>query len=250
MFGLDDSIADLAGGSSLWLVLAVGALLGLRHATDPDHLAAVTTLVAGSPGHAARSAGELGLAWGLGHAVTLLFFGLPLILLNAHLPERAQQAAEVAVAVVIVILSLRLLRRWRSGLFHVHQHEHDERDHIHLHAHVSRSAPAGHGHAHSGRTWFGAFTIGLVHGIGGSASVGVLAVASIDSRPLAVSSLGVLALSTAITMCVLSTGFGAALFLGPVRGTFELVAPALGALCLAFGLWFGASALALAPYPF
>jgi len=137
VLGLDDSIADLAGGSSLWLVLAVGALLGLRHATDPDHLAAVTALVAGSPGHAARSAGELGLVWGLGHAVTLLFFGLPLILLNAHLPERAQQAAEAAVAVMIVILSLRLLRRWRSGLFHVHQHEHDAR--------------AGHGHAHSGR---------------------------------------------------------------------------------------------------
>ncbi len=80
--------------------------------------------------------------------------------------------------------------------------------------------------------------------------MGVLAVASIDSRPLAVSSLGVLALSTAISMCVLSTGFGAALFLGPVRGTFELVAPALGASGLAFGVWFGASALALAPYPF
>lgn len=250
MFGLEETIADLAGGSSLWLVLAVGALLGLRHATDPDHLAAVTMLVAGSPGHAARSAGEVGLAWGLGHAVTLFFFGLPIILLNAHLTDRVQQAAEVAVAVVIVILSLRLLRRWRSGLFHVHQHEHDEQEHVHLHAHVLKSAPAGHGHAHSGRTRFGAFAIGLVHGIGGSASVGVLAVASVDSRPLAVSLLGVLALTTAISMCVLSTGFGAALVFDRVRGSFERVAPALGASSLAFGVWFGASALALAPHPF
>src|SRR5882762_6383465 len=87
MFGLDEKIAAASNGASIWIVLAVAVLLGLRHATDPDHLAAVTTLVAGGRERAARSAGELGLAWGLGHALTLLGFGLPIILFNSLLPR-------------------------------------------------------------------------------------------------------------------------------------------------------------------
>jgi hypothetical protein len=65
VFGLDERIAASSGGASLWIVLAVAALLGLRHASDPDHLAAVTTLVAGGRERVASRAGELGLAWGL-----------------------------------------------------------------------------------------------------------------------------------------------------------------------------------------
>ena len=64
MFGLDERIATFSDGASIWIVLAVAVLLGLRHASDPDHLAAVTTLVAGGGQGAARRAGELGLAWG------------------------------------------------------------------------------------------------------------------------------------------------------------------------------------------
>jgi len=74
MFGLDERIAA-TDGASTWIVLAVAVLLGLRHATDPDHLAAVTTLVASGRERAACRAGELGLAWGLGHAATLFAFG-------------------------------------------------------------------------------------------------------------------------------------------------------------------------------
>ena len=68
MFGLDDRIAAFSNGGSVWIVLAVAVLLGLRHATDPDHLAAVSALVAGGRERATRRAGRLGLAWGLGHA--------------------------------------------------------------------------------------------------------------------------------------------------------------------------------------
>ena len=82
VFGLDERIAASSDGASIWIVLAVAVLLGLRHATDPDHLAAVTTLVASGRERAACRAGELGLAWGLGHAATLFAFGLPVLLLN------------------------------------------------------------------------------------------------------------------------------------------------------------------------
>lgn len=91
MFGLDERLAAAADGASIWVVIVVAVLLGLRHATDPDHLAAVTTLVASGEERAARRARELGLAWGLGHAVTLFAFGLPIILLGTVLPEWAQR---------------------------------------------------------------------------------------------------------------------------------------------------------------
>jgi high-affinity nickel permease len=230
MLGLNDHIAALSGGSSIWVVLAVATLLGLRHATDPDHIAAVTTLVAGGRERAAKRAGELGLAWGLGHAVTLFAFGLPILLLSAYLPERVQQTAETAVAGVIVYLAVRLLIRWRRGAFHVH----GEGTHVHV--------PA--------RTRLGAFAIGLVHGMGGSAGVGVLIVASVQSTAFAVLSLAALAVFTAVSMTMLSTGFGLTLVARPVRAALNGIAPALALGSFAFGLWYASAAWSLAPYPF
>jgi ABC-type nickel/cobalt efflux system permease component RcnA len=247
MFGLDDWIANLSEGASVWMVLLAAVLLGLRHASDPDHLAAVTTLIAGNREQAARRAGDLGLAWGLGHAVTLFAFGLPILLLDQYLPERVQQSAETVIAFVIVYLAVRLLFRWRRGQLHVHEHGHDGVSHAHLHSHAR---VASHGHRHEQRSPLGAFGIGLVHGMGGSAGVGVLLVASIESTALAVASLGVLAAFTAVSMTIVSTGFGLTLVSRPMRAGFDAVAPALGALSLAFGVWYGTAAWGLAPYPF
>jgi hypothetical protein len=228
MLGLDDRIAAFSHGGSLWIILAVAVLLGLRHATDPDHLAAVTTLVAGSKDRAARRAGELGLAWGLGHATTLFAFGLPILLLNSYLPERVQQGAETAIGFLIVYLAARLLLRWYHGELRFHAHP----------------------EAHGARTRTGAFVIGLVHGMGGSAGVGVLLLASVESRVVAVVSLLLLAVFTAVSMTVLSSGFGSILVVRPVRAAFAGLAPALGAVSLVFGLWYAAAAWSAAPYPF
>jgi high-affinity nickel permease len=228
MLGLDDKIAAFSHGGSLWIILAVAVLLGLRHATDPDHLAAVTTLVASSKDRAARRAGELGLAWGLGHATTLFAFGLPILLLNSYLPERVQQGAETAIGFLIVYLAARLLLRWYHGELRFHSHP----------------------EAHGGRTRTGAFVIGLVHGMGGSAGVGVLLLASVESRVVAVVSLLLLAVFTAVSMTVLSSGFGSILVARPVRAAFAGLAPALGAVSLVFGLWYAAAAWSAAPYPF
>ncbi len=228
MFGLDETIAESAGGASIWVVLAVAVLLGLRHATDPDHLVAVTTLVASGRERAARRAGELGLAWGLGHAATLFAFGLPILLLDSVLPEPVQQAAETAIGFVIVYLALRLLGRWRRGELRFHAHP----------------------QAHGARTRRGAFAIGLVHGIGGSAGVGVLIVASVRSTGLAVISLALLAVSTALSMSVVSSGFGSMLASRPALTSVGAVAPALGGSSLVFGVWYATAAWSLAPYPF
>jgi cytochrome c biogenesis protein CcdA len=228
MVGLDERIAALSHGTPVWIVMAVAVLLGLRHATDPDHLTAVTTLVASGKDRAVQRAGELGLAWGLGHAVTLFAFGLPVLLLHALLPERVQQGAETAIGIVIVYLALRLLLRWRRGELRFHSHP----------------------EAHRARTRRGAFAIGLVHGMGGSAGVGVLLLASIQSKPLAVLSLVLLAVFTALSMSILSTGFGLTLASRPVRSVFGTIAPALGAVSLAFGVWYATAAWSVTPYPF
>ena len=232
MFGLDDWIAGMSDGGSVLVVVLVATLLGLRHATDPDHIAAVTTLVASGRERAARSAARLGAWWGLGHAVTLIVFGVPILLAERYLPERAQQGAETAVAALIVFLAIRLLLRWRHGVF----------------ATLPGAAPGDH--QHGVRTRFGAFGIGLVHGMGGSAGVGVLLLAAIPDETVAVGALLVLALFTAVSMTIVTTGFGATLSVPAVARSAASVAPALGVASLAFGVWYAAAAWSLAPYPF
>lgn len=233
MFGLDDWIAGLSEGASIGVVLFVAVLLGLRHATDPDHIAAMATLVASGRERAARSAARLGAWWGLGHGVTLVVFGVPILLAERYLPERYQQGAETAVAALIVFLAIRLLVRWRHGYFDLHAHPHEQRE-----------------HRHQVRTPLGAFGIGLVHGMGGSAGVGLLLLAAIPSEALAVVSLLLLALFTAVSMAVVTVGFGLTLSTRPVRSASAAIVPALGAVSFAFGVWYAAAAWSLAPYPF
>lgn len=235
MFGLDDRILHLSNGGSALVVLLVAVLLGLRHATDPDHIAAVTTLVASGRERAARRAAELGVFWGLGHALTLIVFGLPIVLFEQFLPQPLQRGAETAVAAVIVFLGVRLLIRWRSGYFHAHAHAHPRHEHDHRHA---------------VRTRAGAFGIGLVHGMGGSAGVAVLLLAAVPSRAIAVAALLVLALFTAVSMTMLTGGFGRVLVHQRVQAGFAVAAPSLALVSLAFGVWYAAAVWSLAPYPF
>jgi hypothetical protein len=233
MFGLDNWIAGFSDGASVAVVLLVGVLLGFRHATDPDHIAAMTTLVASGRERATRSAARLGAWWGVGHGVTLVVLGVPILLAERFIPERVQQGAETAVAALIVFLAIRLLVRWRHGYFDLHAHPHSERE-----------------HTHAVRTPVGALGIGLLHGIGGSAGVGILLLATIPSETVAVASLVLLALFTAVSMAVVTAGFGLTLAARPVAAASSAVVPALAVASLAFGLWYAAAAWSLAAYPF
>ena len=249
MFGPDEWIGELAHGEGLTAVLFVALLLGLRHASDPDHLAAVSTLIATDPEDGTRRAGRLGLAWGAGHALTLAAFGLPIVLLGAYLPDALQHAAEAAVGLMITFLAARLLLRWRRGHFHVHPHRHGDLEHRHLHPHHSHD----HEHAHEpearlGRSPLQAFGIGLMHGTGGSAGVAVLLLATISDQVEAVAALVVLAIGTAVSMAMLSSAFGYAITRGPVLTRMVAFAPAMGALTLAFGCWYTLGAVGAVPY--
>jgi high-affinity nickel permease len=244
MFGLDDQIASFSDGTTLLVVLAVSILLGLRHASDPDHLAAVTTLMASGKERAGRRAARLGLAWGLGHATTLFAFGLPVVLYSAYLPERVQQWAETSVGFMIIALALLLLVRWHRGQFREDLHEHDGEVHVHV-----RSRRRDHTHTRT-RSVTGAYAIGLVHGMGGTAGVGILLLAAIPSHALAVVALAIFAVCTAISMALLSTGFGVTLGADRVRRSFGRIAPALGASSLVFGAWYALGAQGVVPYVF
>jgi len=237
MFGLDSWLAQFSDGATLGLVALVAVVLGLRHASDPDHLAAVTTLIATRRDRAAGAAARLGLAWGLGHAASLFAFGLPIVVFKSYLPEPVQAAAETSVGVMIALLALWLLVRWRRGLFHLHH------DHGSAHAHGPRRR-------FRTRSPLQAFGIGLVHGMGGSAGVGVLLLASIHDRAIAIVALGVFAVCTALSMAALSTGWGLTLASSQVRGSLARLAPVLGCTSLAFGVWYALAALSLAPYYF
>jgi high-affinity nickel permease len=246
VLGLDGWLAGFSDGTTLLVVGLVAVVLGLRHATDPDHLAAVATLIAGTEERATRAAARLGLAWGTGHAASLFAFGVPIVLFKTYLPDGVERGAETAVGVLIVALAIWLLARWRRGLFHVHVHAHER---VHAHGHVHDGARHPHATARARRP-AQAFAIGLVHGMGGSAGVGVLLLASIHDHLLAVAALAIFAVCTALSMALLSTGLGRALSSARLRASFDRLAPGLALLSLAFGTWYTLGALDLAPYFF
>src|ERR671911_224139 len=227
----------LHGDVGVGVILLVSLLLGLRHASDPDHLAAVTTLIASEKErNRVRKAGVMGLLWGLGHGTTLLLVGLPLVLLNQYLPEVISKVAEVAIGCIIVLLAVRLLVRWRRGFYHVHFHAHDE----------------SHGHPHSApqRTPLSSYGVGLVHGIGGSGGLTLLLLSTISDKAQATGALILFAAGTAVSMALLSTAFGLVIAGGPMARNFERVAPVLGVLSMAFGAWYALGALGVVVYPF
>ena len=205
--------------------VSLAVLLGLRHATDPDHLTVVATMMVSDATHGVRRAGWLGLAWGVGHGVTLFAFGLPVVLLERELPSPVHRTAEVLVGAIIVLLALRLLLRWRLGA----------------------RAPAEHGRASdlaSDRSPRTAFGVGLVHGIGGSAGAGVLMIAAVSERLAAMAALLALAGATALSMTIVSAGVGRLLAPGHrVSAHLERAVPVFGVLSLAVGVWYSLAAL-------
>jgi cytochrome c biogenesis protein CcdA len=232
------------------LPLILALLLGLRHATDPDHLTAVSTLLLNEERNGPRRAALLGLAWGLGHATTLFAFGVPVILFSRHLTRPVRLTAEVLIGGIIVALAVRLLVRWRRGYFHAHPHSHGAISHIHPHlherSHGSAGHPAHHTHAHAerlGRSPVASFGIGLIHGVGGSAGAGILLMSTVSGKAQGVIALLVFATATAGSMSLLSVGLAHVLTHHAVRRRLTELIPLLGAAGMLFGVWYSLEAL-------
>jgi len=246
MTGIDDAIAGIGDGG-MAAALVVALLLGFRHATDPDHLTAVSALtLSENPGGARRPA-TLGLSWGLGHATTLIVLGLPVVVFSQRLPVAVEHVAELAVAAVIVLLGVRLIVRWRRGYFHAHPHTHGSVRHSHPHAHDGAGAHTSeHEHPHGkafGRSPLAAFGIGLLHGAGGSAAVALVLIGSAAGRLEAAGLLAVFAAATAASMATVSAVLGLLLSRPGARRAQAMVVPLFAALSLAFGVGYGMGAV-------
>ena len=161
--------------SEVLTMLGVGFLLGLRHALDADHLAAVSTVLAERPSLAASSA--VGLWWGIGHTMTLMMVGAVVIALELRIPPNFEALAESGVAILLVVLGGSLAMKVFRERWHVHPHRHDGEEHVHFHSHQVQ-----HGHRH--RHWVAAtirpLCIGMAHGLAGSAAVMVMTLSATE----------------------------------------------------------------------
>ena len=162
---------------SIVAVLAIGGLLGFRHAFEPDHLAAVSTL-ASRPGARLWSAARLGLIWGLGHSVTVGVVVLVIIAFGVQVPERFWPAAELLVAALLILLGGVVIWRFLRGRWHMHLHTHPaaQGPHIHLHSHT---VDPTHGHAHAAVDARRSLGFGIAHGLAGSGAIAALLVAAV-----------------------------------------------------------------------
>jgi High-affinity nickel-transport protein len=246
---------------SVLAILVLGFVLGMRHATDPDHVIAVSTIV--SRERSLSKAALVGGFWGLGHTVTILFVGAAIILFNLTIPPRVGLTMELAVGLMLIllgILNLTGVSKWLSEKFspahpkvsgeHAHLHEHSAHVHYHWHSHQ----PAEEHHADSlepprlNRTPFAKlglfhslrpFLIGIVHGLAGSAAVALLVLATIRETRWAVLYLlifgvGTIAGMILITMAMsLPFSYAGAKFGWLSRG----LVTCSGILSLAFGLF-------------
>jgi ABC-type nickel/cobalt efflux system permease component RcnA len=182
------SIADLwrseletAATTSTIGILALGLIIGLRHALDADHLAAVSTIV--SERKSVFSSLLIGGLWGVGHTASLLVAGVAVILLNVRI-GKYEKPLEFCVALMLIALGANVLYKLaRGGRVHLHQHSHGGHTHFHPHLHDDRPEPE---RSHHGlRLGLRPLVIGMVHGLAGSAALMLAVLATIKSTPVA-----------------------------------------------------------------
>src|SRR4029078_1190104 len=160
---------------STFSVLVIGFVLGLQHATEADHLAAVSTIV--SEKKNLFTASIVGGLWGVGHTISLFTVGLVVILLKFQISESLEAKLEACVGAMLILLGLNALRKlFQASKVHVHSHEHDGHKHVHIHTHEKGTAEVSH-HRLSPRS----VIVGMVHGLAGSAALMLLVVPTISS---------------------------------------------------------------------
>jgi ABC-type nickel/cobalt efflux system permease component RcnA len=231
---VDAWLTGLFAGAPLLVALGIAFLLGLRHASDPDHLVAVTSLVAADNGDT-RGAARLGAWWGLGHASMLVLIGIPLIVFKSELPSWLETGAEKTIGVVIIVLALRVIWKWLRGDFRAGPHAHPGRSHHHL-----RRGEADSGHSHRPvRSPRQAFAIGLLHGLAGTGAVVLLLLAALPTQLEAGLALAVFAPMSIVSMALCTTAFAWLLTRRIVEPVYRRVLiPVMGLFGVMFGVWY------------
>lgn len=187
-------------------VLLLGFLLGLQHALEADHLAALASLAARC--RSRRSVVRHGLAWGLGHMATLCAFAGAIILLQRAVDPALAGWLEIAVGALLMLLGGHLLYRLHRERVHFHVHRHDDgRAHLHAHSHAGEAMPharSRHDHGHPRGFPVRSLLVGMMHGLAGSAALVVLAGAALSSPQSGFFYVIVFGLGSVIGMAALS----------------------------------------------
>ncbi len=184
-------------------VMIMGFVLGLKHALDPDHMVAISTIV--SESRSVKRSSLIGTFWGLGHTLSLLLAGVAVIALKVRLSNRVALVMEFAVALMLVALGLNsMLKPLRGWKVHIHRHTHDGSSHTHLHVHRPGKEQS---HRHRHLIGFGArpFFVGMVHGMAGSAALMILVLATIPSAVAGLIYIAVFGLGSVGGMLVMSS---------------------------------------------
>ena len=219
-------------------ILGLGFLLGMQHALEADHIAAVSSIAArrSHVGDIVRH----GLTWGLGHTMTLFAFAGAAILLGRAIPESFARPMEAAVGIMLVGLGAHVLwRLWRDRV-HFHRHGHgDGTVHLHAHSHARKSVPhidAAHAHAHGFR--WRTLLVGLMHGMAGSAALLVLTVSQASSPAVGLAYVALFGVGSMIGMGALSTVIAVPLAVSArwLTWTNSALQAAVGAVTIAIGV--------------
>jgi hypothetical protein len=178
-------------------ILSLGLLLGVRHAFDADHLAAVSTIV--SRHSDLRTSGLIGLCWGLGHTVVLLVVGSLVLSVGVTIPEKLSAVLEFGVGALLVWLGVSLGMVWIRDRWHLHAHRHDGTLHRHLHSHLEH---ADHDHPHWLRISVRPTLVGMAHGLAGSAALLLVVLSTVRTLWQGLLYIGVFGLGSILGMMV------------------------------------------------
>lgn len=190
--------------------LSIGFFVGMGHALEADHLAAVATMLQRQDGR--RSLILRGAIWGVGHTLSLFVICSAVVLLGMTVSGTVEAALELSVGILIIVLGAQVVWRLRRERVHIHVHEHDGVRHLHAHSHardVRPHAESRHRHVHRAfHTHRKALLIGLLHGAAGSAGLLVLMVASTQSAAGALTYFLVFGIGSILGMAALSAVAG------------------------------------------
>jgi ABC-type nickel/cobalt efflux system permease component RcnA len=188
-----------------WLtVFGIGFILGLRHAFDPDHFVAVST-IASRTGNLVKAAAS-GLYWGIGHTLTLFIVGMLFISFKATVPETLALSMEMVVGIMLVILGWTTFRNFQKKKIHVHVHQHEEGEpHTHFHSHEET---ARHDHTHVKKLGQKSLIVGMIHGLAGSGALVLLTMSSLHTVTEAAIYIVVFGVGTIIGMLLFATLIG------------------------------------------
>jgi cytochrome c biogenesis protein CcdA len=223
-------------------LLGLGFLLGIKHALEADHLAAVASLATRTS--SLRSTVKIAASWGLGHSAILVLLGSLLIALEITLPDRVARMFDFAVGGMLIALGVGVLRRASKRRIHFHQHRHgDGSSHLHLHSHEGRSIHQ-HEHPHPSGLVSRALTVGGVHGLAGSAALILIAVPTMHSTLRALGYLVVFALGSVLGMVLFSVAiaFPLQLSVRHLRWFSSGLETTVGLANIALGGWIAAHA--------